>query len=101
MTNQINLSLRPNPNGDIPKVDPTAYIDPTALLIGNVHIGPQVFVGPYAVIRADETDDKGQVQPIDIADECNVQDGVIIHALGGSGVKIGRPPEAGSGSSRA
>jgi carbonic anhydrase/acetyltransferase-like protein (isoleucine patch superfamily) len=55
-----------------------------------VHIGPEVFIGPNAVVRADETDDKGQVQPIEIQAQCNVQDGVIIHALGGTQVTVGR-----------
>jgi len=89
MGESLKTSIRPNPNGNWPQVDPTAYIDPTARIIGNVHIGPAVFVGPNAVIRADETDSKGQVQPIRIEAKCNVQDGVIIHALGGTGVTVG------------
>jgi len=90
MTKQPAISLRPNPNGDWPQVDPTAYIDPTAQIIGKVYIGPEVFIGPNAVVRADETDDKGQVQPIEIGAQCNVQDGVIIHALAGTQVTVGR-----------
>ncbi len=90
MTRKTGVLLRPNPNGDWPQVDRTAYIDPTAQVIGNVHIGARVYVGPNAVIRADEPDDKGQVQPIDIGAESNVQDGVIIHAHGGSQVTIGQ-----------
>lgn len=83
-------SLRANPNGDTPKVDPSAYIDPTALLIGNVHIGPHVYIGPNAVIRADETDNAGKVAPIKIAEGSNVQDAVIIHALAGTGITVGK-----------
>ena len=90
MTENLKTSLRPNPNGDRPKLDPTAYIDPTAQVIGNVHIGARVYVGPNAVIRADESDEKGQVHSIEIGAECNIQDGVIIHALGGTHVTIGR-----------
>jgi len=89
MTRKVKDSVRPNPNGDQPLVDSTAYIDPTARIIGNVTIGPDVFVGPGAVIRADETDDKGEVQPVNISARCNVQDGVIIHALAGTSVIIG------------
>lgn len=81
--------IRSNPNGDLPKVDPTAYIDSSAQVIGNVHIGAEVFVGPNAVVRADESDDEGQVHSIEIGAECNIQDGVIIHALGGTSVTIG------------
>lgn len=69
-------------------VHPSAYIDPTAQIIGNVHIAELVYVGPYAVIRADESYDKGQVHSIEIAAKCNIQDGVIIHALGGTNVKV-------------
>ena len=90
MTEDLKKTIRPNPNGDWPKVDPTAYIDPTAQIIGNVHIGTEVFIGPNAVVRADEYDDKGQAQPIKIGSQCNVQDGVIIHALGGTQVTIGQ-----------
>jgi carbonic anhydrase/acetyltransferase-like protein (isoleucine patch superfamily) len=90
MAELSKTSIRPNPNGDIPQVDPTAYIDPTAQLIGNVHIGPEVFVGPYAIIRADEIDAEGKVHPITIGPRCNVQDSVIIHALGGTEVTIGQ-----------
>lgn len=90
MTENAKQSIRPNPNGDLPKVDTTAYIDPTAQIIGNVHVGPNVFIGPNAIVRADETDDKGQVHSIEIGPECNIQDGVIIHALGGTQVTVGQ-----------
>lgn len=83
------MPLRPNPNGDCPQVDPTAYVDPSAHVIGHVNIGPRVFVGPNAVLRADEVGPDGQVAPITIGPECNVQDGVIIHALAGTPVTIG------------
>jgi len=90
MAENLKTSIRANPNGDWPKVDSTAYIDPTARIIGNVHVGAEVFIGPNAVIRADESDDKGQVQSIEIGPQCNVQDGVIIHALGGTHVTVGQ-----------
>lgn len=85
-----NIPCRPNPSGDWPIVDATAYVDPTAVIIGNVCVGPRVFVGPGAVLRADETGNGNQVEPIRIGAECNVQDGVIIHALAGTEVTIGR-----------
>ncbi len=90
MRNHLARSLRANPNGDWPQVEPSAYIDPTARVIGKVRIGSGVYVGPYSVVRADEADDHGDVSPIEIGPECNVQDGVIIHALGGAHVSIGR-----------
>lgn len=84
-----NHGVRPNPNGDRPEIDPTAFVDPSAQIIGNVRIGPNVYIGPQAVIRADEADTEGKVHPIVIKVESNIQDGVIIHARGGTSVKIG------------
>jgi carbonic anhydrase/acetyltransferase-like protein (isoleucine patch superfamily) len=97
MTDNSSKSVRPNPNGDMPVVDPTAYIDPTAQVIGNVKIGANVYVGPFAVIRSDETDENDKVHAIEIADECNVQDGVIIHALSGTPVTVGKRTVLGHG----
>ncbi len=83
------MTLESNAAGDIPQADVTAYIHPGAVIIGNVRIGPKVYVGPCAVIRADEPGPDGAVAPITIGAEANVQDGVILHALGGTGVTIG------------
>lgn len=80
--------VRPNPAGDWPQIDSTAFVDPSAQIIGNVRIGPKVYVGPNAVIRSDEPDTEGKVHPIVLEAECSIQDGVIIHALGGSSVRI-------------
>ncbi|MBW8035343.1 MAG: hypothetical protein FVQ79_06880 [Planctomycetes bacterium] len=90
MSRADSVSFFANPSGDFPQVDPTAYVDPAARVIGHVIIGANVYVGPYAVIRADEIGDDGQVQPVIIGDESNVQDGVVIHALGGTEVRVGK-----------
>jgi len=58
-----------------PRLKEGVFIDPAAVVIGDVTIGKEVFVGPTAVIRGDEG------TPIFIGDFSNVQDGVIIHAL--------------------
>ena len=89
MTSEAMKCARPNPRGDWPQIDPTAYVDPTAQVIGLVQIGPRVFIGPNVVIRADEVDKDGEAKPIVVEAECNVQDGVIIHALAGTPVRIG------------
>jgi carbonic anhydrase/acetyltransferase-like protein (isoleucine patch superfamily) len=78
-----------NSNGDHPRVSRRAYTHPTAVLAGNVEVGDDVFVGPYAVLRADERGADGRVCPIVIGAGSNVQDGVIIHAVGGTGVVVG------------
>jgi carbonic anhydrase len=76
--------LRWNPRGDFPEIDESAYIDKTAVIVGRVKIGKNVFIGPGAVIRADEPK-----STIIIRDNCNIQDRVIIHALENSSVDIG------------
>ena len=83
------MILRPNPSGDIPIIHPAAFIDPSAIICGKVIIGANVFVGPYAVIRADETDNSGSMHPIVIKDNTNIQDGVVIHSKSGASVQIG------------
>lgn len=72
-----------NPDGDYPQIDNAAYIHPTAVIIGQVKIDKNVFIGPGAVLRADEPRSL-----ITIKDNCNVQDRVIIHALKGTSVLI-------------
>ena len=68
--------LRPNPRGDFPVVSESAFVDPTAILCGHVIVEDDVFIGPYAVIRADESDENGHVEPIRIGSGSNIQDGV-------------------------
>ncbi|MCX5591415.1 phenylacetic acid degradation protein PaaY [Alcaligenes endophyticus] len=59
-------------DGIIPVVHPTAYIHPTAVLIGDVIIGPGVYVGPLASLR-------GDYGRIEMKAGSNVQDGCVIH----------------------
>jgi carbonic anhydrase/acetyltransferase-like protein (isoleucine patch superfamily) len=85
--------IRHNPQSDFPKVDRTAYVDPSAVIIGKVRIGRNVFVAPGAVIRADE-----QGSFVIIGDGCNIQDRVVVHALGKSSVNIGKNTSLSHGS---
>jgi len=39
--------------GVIPVVDPSAYVHPTAVLIGDVIVGPNCYIGPNASLRGD------------------------------------------------
>jgi len=82
--------IRRNPSGDVPQVHETAFVDPTAILCGKVMVEENVFIGPYAVIRADEVNDMGEMEPIVIGAGSNIQDGVVIHCKAGGGVFIGR-----------
>lgn len=82
-------NIRPNLAGDFPQIDPTALIDPSAQIIGNVKIDKGVFVRPLTVIRADQRGPDGKVSPIHIGEEVNIQDGVIIHTDPGAPFIIG------------
>lgn len=82
--------IRKNPRGDLPQIHETAYIDQTAILCGKVIIEENVFIGPYAVIRADEVDETGDLEPIRIGAHSNIQDGVVIHSKSGAAVTIGQ-----------
>lgn len=75
--------IRYNPNKNYPQIDNTTYTDPTAVIIGKVKIGGNVYVGPGAVIRADEPGSS-----IIVGNNCNIQDKVVIHALERTSVEI-------------
>jgi carbonic anhydrase/acetyltransferase-like protein (isoleucine patch superfamily) len=64
------------------KIDPSAFIHPTAVVTGRVTLGARASVWPTAVIR-------GDTDSIDIGDDSNVQDGTVIHADAGIPTKIG------------
>ncbi|MDI3323958.1 carnitine operon protein CaiE [Pontibacterium granulatum] len=58
--------------GLVPVVDPTAYVHPTAVLIGDVVVGPGVYVGPLASMR-------GDYGRLILEEGSNLQDGCIMH----------------------
>lgn len=74
----------PNPQKQQPNISQTAWISETAIIIGDVTIGDNVYVAHNAIIRADEPGSS-----IVIGDNCNVQDNVIIHGLSNSEVSVG------------
>jgi carbonic anhydrase/acetyltransferase-like protein (isoleucine patch superfamily) len=82
--------IRKNPSGHVPVVHESAFVDPTAILCGKVIVEENVFIGPYAVIRADEVNEAGEMDPIVIGANSNIQDGVVIHCKAGGGVTIGQ-----------
>lgn len=65
-----------------PKIHPSAFVHPTASVIGWVELGREVNVAADTSIRADEG------APFYIGDRSNVQDGVVIHALKEKWVKV-------------
>ncbi|WP_067865432.1 gamma carbonic anhydrase family protein [Neptuniibacter marinus] len=82
--------IRKKPRGDVPQIHPDAFIDPTAIICGLVIVEENVFIGPYAVIRADEVDADNHIEPIIIGAHSNIQDGVVIHSKSGAKVSIGQ-----------
>ena len=65
------MSIRPFENL-IPCIAASAYIDATALVIGDVEIGADSSVWPLTVIR-------GDINSIKIGVSTNIQDGSILH----------------------
>src|SRR5262245_27742809 len=65
--------LRPY-RGVLPRVHPTAFIDDSAQVIGDVEIGEESSVWMGVVIR-------GDVHRIRIGRRSNVQDGTIVHVM--------------------
>jgi len=61
-------------DGVIPVVDPTAYVHPSAVLIGDVIVGPNCYVGPCASLR-------GDFGRIVLQEGSNVQDHCCIHGF--------------------
>lgn len=75
--------------GIAPQIHERAFIDPTALVIGDVEIGDGVFVLPNVVMR-------GDVNSIKIGSLTNIQDGSVLHvnsdsvlAPGGTSLHVG------------
>lgn len=68
--------------GRSPVVDPTAFIAPTATLIGDVRVEAGASIWFNAVLRADYA-------PIIVREGANVQDGSVLHAPPGIPCDIG------------
>ena len=58
--------------GIFPKIDPSCYIDESAVIIGDVVIGENCSVWPLTAIR-------GDVNIIRIGNNTNIQDGSVLH----------------------
>lgn len=65
------MAIRPY-RGISPTLGPGAWVDPTAVVIGDVELGADASVWPLVLIR-------GDVNHIRIGARSNVQDGSIIH----------------------
>lgn len=76
--------------GRSPRVDPSAYIAPTAVLIGDVEVGPGASILFGAVLRAD-------LGPIRVGKESNIQDNCVVHAETKEGTVLGERVTVGHG----
>jgi carbonic anhydrase/acetyltransferase-like protein (isoleucine patch superfamily) len=72
-----------------PRIASTAFVDPTALVIGDVEVGADASLWPMVVAR-------GDIQSIRIGARTNIQDGSILHVThdgplspGGHALRIG------------
>ena len=77
-------------DGVIPVVAPSAFVHPTAVLIGDVIVGDDCYVGPGASLR-------GDFGRIEMKRESNFQDNCTAHCFAGGGVTIGERASIGHG----
>ena len=69
--------------GKQPTVHPTAFIAPTAVLVGDVTVEERASIWYNAVLR-------GDLNPIVVRAGANVQDCSVVHVTARAGVEIGR-----------
>jgi carbonic anhydrase/acetyltransferase-like protein (isoleucine patch superfamily) len=67
---------------DAPRIDSAAWVDPTAVVIGDVRLAAGASLWPTVVAR-------GDVCPIVVGEGSNVQDGAVLHGDPGQPVTIG------------
>lgn len=77
-------------DGITPVVDPTAFVHPTAILIGDVIIGPRCYVGPAASLR-------GDFGRLVLEEGANVQDTCVLHGFPGTDTVVEKDGHIGHG----
>ena len=76
--------------GFVPVIHESAFVHPLAAVTGNVIIGKDVYVGPFAALR-------GDWGRIIIGDGCNIQESCTIHMFPGITVKLDENVHVGHG----
>lgn len=82
--------------GKTPRIDPSAFVAETAVIIGDVEIGPRANIWYGVVIR-------GDINHVKIGAETNIQENTVIHVdfndrgLGDCGTEIGERVTVGHG----
>ncbi|MGA4538618.1 transferase hexapeptide repeat family protein [Uniformispora flossi] len=74
----------------VPVIDPTAFVHPDAVLLGDVIIGPHCYIGPLASLR-------GDFGRITVGAGANVQDGCVVHCFPGTDTVIEEDGHIGHG----
>ena len=77
-------------NGVTPVVDPTAFVHPSAVLIGDVLVGAGCYIGPAASLR-------GDFGRLVIQAGANVQDSCVLHGFPGTDTVIEEDGHVGHG----
>jgi phenylacetic acid degradation protein len=77
-------------NGCAPIIDASAAVHPTAVLIGDVRIGPDCWIGPNATLRADQ----GRIV---IGARTSVQDNCVLHTGPDGSLRIDEEGQIGHG----
>jgi carbonic anhydrase/acetyltransferase-like protein (isoleucine patch superfamily) len=78
--------------GRAPRVHPSAFIAPTAVLIGNVEIGPESSVWFGAVLRGDDPDNV-----IRVGARSSIQDNCVLHVSARGPTLVGDDVTVGHG----
>jgi len=77
-------------DGIVPVVDPSAFVHPTAVLIGDVIIGPDCYVGPCASLR-------GDFGRLILERGANLQDTCVMHGFPGTDTVVEEDGHIGHG----
>lgn len=77
-------------DGVTPVVDPSAYVHPSAVLIGDVIIGPECYVGPCACLR-------GDFGRLILERGANIQDTCVMHGFPDSDTVVEEDGHVGHG----
>lgn len=79
-------------NGRVPRVHPSAFIAPTAVLIGNVEVGAESSVWFGAVLRGDDPDNV-----IRVGARTSIQDNCVLHVSARGPTLVGDDVTVGHG----
>ncbi len=77
-------------DGIVPVVDPTAFVHPTAILIGDVIVGPGCYIGPATCLR-------GDFGRLLVERGANVQDTCVMHGFPGTDTVVEEDGHIGHG----